>query len=113
MLGLTRYSCLVTVFAACTRQREARTGRDPRNGTSLEIPASKSPKFTAGKSFKDTVSGKAPATKTPATKTSATKTSATKAAASSETKAAGRPKAKAAGGAKSKKTEAKPAGFFD
>ena len=103
MFGLTRYSCLITVFAACTRQREARTGRDPRNGTSLEIPASKTPKFTAGKSFKDTVSGKAPATKT----------SATKAAASSETKAAGRPKAKAAGGAKSKKTEAKPAGFFD
>lgn len=103
MLGLTWYSCLITIFAACTRQREARTGRDPRNGTSLEIPASKTPKFTAGKSFKDTVSGKAPATKTPATK----------AAASSETKAAGRTKAKAAGGAKSKKTEAKPAGFFD
>lgn len=37
------------------RQREARTGRDPRTKAPVEIPASKVPAFKAGKSFKETV----------------------------------------------------------
>lgn len=37
------------------RQRNARTGVDPRTGNSIEIPASKVPAFKAGKSFKDIV----------------------------------------------------------
>ena len=35
------------------RQRNARTGCDPRTGKSIEIPASKVPAFKAGKGFKD------------------------------------------------------------
>ena len=37
------------------RQRNARTGCDPRTGKSIEIPASKVPAFKAGKGFKDVV----------------------------------------------------------
>lgn len=37
------------------RQRNARTGVDPRTGNSIEIPASKVPAFKAGKAFKETV----------------------------------------------------------
>jgi DNA-binding protein HU-beta len=37
------------------RKREARTGRDPRTGKPIKIPASKSPAFKAGKSLKDSV----------------------------------------------------------
>lgn len=37
------------------RQREARTGCDPRTGNRIEIPASKVPAFKAGKGFKDAV----------------------------------------------------------
>ena len=37
------------------RQRNARTGIDPRTGNSIEIPASKVPAFKAGKGFKDIV----------------------------------------------------------
>ena len=37
------------------RQRNARTGVDPRTGNSIEIPASKVPAFKAGKAFKDVV----------------------------------------------------------
>ncbi len=37
------------------RQRNARTGVDPRTGNSIDIPASKVPAFKAGKAFKDTV----------------------------------------------------------
>ena len=33
--------------------RPARTGRNPRTGDSIKIPASKSPKFKAGKALKD------------------------------------------------------------
>ena len=36
-------------------KREARTGRNPRTGDSLEIAASTSPKFTAGSKFKAAV----------------------------------------------------------
>jgi DNA-binding protein HU-beta len=33
--------------------RKARTGRNPKTGEAIEIPASKSAKFKAGKSLKD------------------------------------------------------------
>jgi DNA-binding protein HU-beta len=35
--------------------RKARTGRNPKTGEAIEIPASKVPKFVAGKSLKDAV----------------------------------------------------------
>ena len=34
-------------------ERAARTGRNPRTGTTLEIAAAKTPKFRAGKTLKD------------------------------------------------------------
>ncbi|MDP4120627.1 MAG: HU family DNA-binding protein [Bacillota bacterium] len=37
------------------REREARTGCDPRTKAQISIPASKVPAFKAGKSFKETV----------------------------------------------------------
>ncbi len=37
------------------RRREARSGRDPRSGETITIPASNSPAFKAGKAFKDAV----------------------------------------------------------
>lgn len=37
------------------RERSARTGRDPRTGKNIEIPASKAPAFKAGKALKETV----------------------------------------------------------
>ncbi|MDD5952925.1 MAG: HU family DNA-binding protein [Oscillospiraceae bacterium] len=37
------------------RTRSAKTGKNPRTGESIEIPASKIPAFKAGKAFKDTV----------------------------------------------------------
>lgn len=36
-------------------EREARIGRNPRNGQTMEIAASKNPKFKAGKALKDRV----------------------------------------------------------
>lgn len=36
-------------------ERSARTGRNPQTGKKLQIPASKVPKFKAGKAFKDAV----------------------------------------------------------
>ncbi len=36
-------------------QRSARKGRNPQTGEEINIPASKAPKFTAGKSFKEAV----------------------------------------------------------
>jgi len=36
-------------------QRAATTGRNPRTGESIQIPASKQPKFKAGKGLKDAV----------------------------------------------------------
>ncbi|MFA7142139.1 MAG: HU family DNA-binding protein [Candidatus Paceibacterota bacterium] len=36
-------------------KRAARTGRNPRTGEALKIPAMKIPKFKAGKSLKDAV----------------------------------------------------------
>ena len=35
--------------------RKATTGRNPRTGESIQIPASRRPKFTVGKALKDTV----------------------------------------------------------
>ncbi|MHB8454833.1 MAG: HU family DNA-binding protein [Acidiferrobacterales bacterium] len=35
--------------------RAARTGRNPRTGDTINIPASKNPKFKAGKGLKDAV----------------------------------------------------------
>jgi DNA-binding protein HU-beta len=37
------------------RERAARTGRNPKTGKEIEIAASKSPAFKAGKAFKDAV----------------------------------------------------------
>jgi DNA-binding protein HU-beta len=37
------------------RERAARTGRNPKTGMTINIPASKSPAFKAGKAFKDAV----------------------------------------------------------
>ncbi len=36
-------------------KRKARKGRNPRTGAEIKIPATKVPKFTAGKSLKDAV----------------------------------------------------------
>ncbi len=39
------------------KHRKARTGRNPRTGATIMIPASKSPGFRAGKGFKDAIKG--------------------------------------------------------
>ncbi len=36
-------------------KRKARKGRNPRTGEEIKIPATKAPKFTAGKTLKDAV----------------------------------------------------------
>lgn len=36
-------------------ERAARTGKNPQTGKAIKIPASKAPKFKAGKALKDTV----------------------------------------------------------
>lgn len=36
-------------------KRKARTGRNPKTGATIQIAARKSPKFSAGKAFKDAV----------------------------------------------------------
>jgi DNA-binding protein HU-beta len=36
-------------------ERAARTGQNPQTGNKIEIPASKSPKFKAGKALKDAI----------------------------------------------------------
>ncbi len=38
-----------------TSERAARTGRNPQTGAEMTIPASKAPKFKAGKALKDMV----------------------------------------------------------
>ena len=38
-----------------TAKRKATTGRNPRTGATIKIPASTQPKFRAGKSLKDAV----------------------------------------------------------
>ena len=37
------------------RERQARSGRNPKTGEAMTIPASRVPGFSAGKSFKDKV----------------------------------------------------------
>lgn len=39
------------------RLRAARKGRNPKTGEALDIPQTKSPAFSAGKTFKDAVKG--------------------------------------------------------
>lgn len=39
-------------------ERAARTGRNPQTGDEMKIPASKAPRFKAGKALKDAVNGK-------------------------------------------------------
>jgi DNA-binding protein HU-beta len=61
--------------------RKARLGRNPRTGETVQIKATKTPKFRAGAEFKAVVSGnkKAPAKKAPAKKAPAKKAAAKKA----------------------------------
>ncbi len=40
-------------------ERQGRTGRNPRTGEDVAIPARKVPKFTAAKAFKDSLAGPA------------------------------------------------------
>lgn len=47
---------LVGFGTFATGKRAARTGRNPRTGEPIEIPASKVPGFKAGKGLKDAVS---------------------------------------------------------
>ena len=42
-----------------TAKRAARTGKKPRTGASIKIPAATTPRFKAGKALKDLVNGKA------------------------------------------------------
>jgi len=37
------------------RKRKARTGRNPRTGKEIKIPAAKTPKFTPGKALKQAI----------------------------------------------------------
>ena len=37
------------------KERAARTGKNPATGETIEIPASKTPAFKAGKAFKDAI----------------------------------------------------------
>ncbi len=39
-------------------KRSARKGRNPQTGEEIKIKASKAPKFTPGKAFKDLINGK-------------------------------------------------------
>ena len=39
-------------------KRSARKGRNPQTGEAIKIKASKSPKFTPGKAFKDLINGR-------------------------------------------------------
>ncbi len=55
---------VITGFLTFDRaQRAARTGRNPQTGESIKIKASKSPKVSAGASFKKAVNGQAPTPK--------------------------------------------------
>jgi DNA-binding protein HU-beta len=46
---------LIDAVADSTRARAARTGRNPQTGETIQIKASNSPGFKAGKAFKDAV----------------------------------------------------------
>lgn len=43
--------------AFSTREREARTGRNPRTGEAVEVPAKKVPYFKAGKEIRKRLNG--------------------------------------------------------
>ena len=46
----------ITGFGAFeAKHRKARTGRNPRTGDTIQIPASKTPGFKAGKGLKDAI----------------------------------------------------------
>ena len=60
---------VITGFLTFDRAlRAARTGRNPQTGEAIKIKASKSPKVSAGASFKKVVNGQAPAPKLAKTK---------------------------------------------
>jgi DNA-binding protein HU-beta len=40
-----------------TRHRKGRTGRNPRTGATIQIPARRSPAFRPGKTLKDSIAG--------------------------------------------------------
>jgi DNA-binding protein HU-beta len=46
---------LVGFGSFAVKERAARTGRNPRTGENIDIPASKNPVFKAGKALKDSV----------------------------------------------------------
>lgn len=49
---------LVVGFGAFSKvHRNARTGRNPANGQTIQLPATELPKFVPGKIFKDKVKG--------------------------------------------------------
>ncbi len=54
-------------------KRAARTARNPQTGEMIEVPVTTSPKFKAGKSLKEIVSGKKNTAKKTATKSSTAK----------------------------------------
>lgn len=54
---------VITGFLTFDRERAARSGRNPQTGEIIKIKASKSPKVSAGASFKKVVNGQAPAPK--------------------------------------------------
>ena len=84
-----------------TSKRKARTGKNPKTGATLKIPATTVPKFSAGAALKAAAKGKlAPPKK------AAAKPAAKKAAAKPAAKAAAKPAAKKAAPAKA---AAKPA----
>jgi len=49
---------LVGFGSFTSMKRKARPGRNPSTGAKIKIPARKVPKFSAGKEFKNLVSGK-------------------------------------------------------
>ena len=56
--GLTAHFTLavyIQFLVAADRQRQARTGRNPRTGDTLQIPARQVPTFTPGKAFQELV----------------------------------------------------------
>ncbi|GAA1919976.1 hypothetical protein GCM10009753_60960 [Streptantibioticus ferralitis] len=51
----------VTGFGSIqARNRAARIGRNPQDGTAVHVPATRVLRFTPGRKFKDLVSGRAP-----------------------------------------------------
>ena len=56
-----------------SRARAARTGRNPRTGEAVQVPATTVPAFRPGTGFKTAVAGDAPAASAPSRRTSAAK----------------------------------------